>query len=165
RFANQLAANLGTLPGVVSAGVGTDLPWTGYDENAGGFTIEGKKPPAGGEDFHARYHMATPGYFSALGIPLIAGRFFTEADKRDDPQVVIINRTMAEKYWPGENPIGKRMTFEDKPKSDKDWITIVGVVGDVKDQPNSPGAKTAFWLPTLQTVWSSELSVVMRARF
>jgi len=164
RFADQLAANLNMLPGVVSAGVGTDLPWTGYDENAGGFTIEGKKPPAGGEDFHARYHMATPDYFTALGIPLIAGRFFTEADKRDAPQTVIINRTMAAKYWPGEDALGKRMTFEDHPKSDKDWITIVGVVGDVKDQPNSPAAKTAFWLPMLQTVWSSDVSVVIRAQ-
>jgi predicted permease len=164
KFADQLASNLSTLPGVVSAGVGTDLPWTGYDENAGGFTIEGKKPPPGGEDFHARYHMATPGYFSALGIPLIAGRFFTEADRRDAPQTVIINRTMAEKYWHGENPLGKRMTFDDHPKSDKDWITIVGIVGDVKDQPNSPEAKTAFWMPVLQTVWSSDLSVVIRAQ-
>lgn len=164
RFADQLAYNLNTLPGVESAGVGTDLPWTGYDENAGGFTVEGKKPPAGGEDFHARYHMATPGYFSALGIPLLAGRHFTEADKRDAPQTVIINRTMAEKYWHGEDPVGKRMTFDDHPKSDKDWITVVGVVGDVKDQPDSPETKTAFWLPMLQTVWSSDLSVVIRAQ-
>jgi predicted permease len=164
RFTDQLAANLNTLPGVESAGLGTDLPWTGYDENAGGFTIEGKKPPAGGEDFHARYHMATPGYFSALGTPLLAGRFFTEADNREAPRTAVINHAMAAMYWPGENPVGKRMTFDDHPKSDKDWITIVGVVGDVKDQPNSPEAKNAFWLPMLQTVWSSDVSVVIRAR-
>ena len=164
RFADQLAAKLNALPEVESAGVGTDLPWTGYDENAGGFNIEGKKPPRGAEDFHARYHMATPGYFRALGIPLVAGRFFTEADTRNAPQTAIINRTMAEKYWPGENAVGKRMSFEDHPKSDKDWITVVGVVGDVKDEPNSPAAKTAFWLPVLQTVWSNDLSVVIRAR-
>src|SRR5581483_10210466 len=108
RFADQLAANLNTLPGVESAGIGTDLPWTGYDENAGGFTLEGKKPVPGGEDFHARYHMATPGYFNALGIPLVAGRVFTEADRRDAPQTAIINHTMAARYWPGENPVGKR---------------------------------------------------------
>ena len=163
RFCEQLAANLNGLPGVESAGVGTDLPWTGYDENVGGFTIEGKKAPPG-HDFHARYHMATPGYFSALGIPLIAGRFFTEADRRDSPQTVIINRIMAEKYWPGENVIGKRMSLDDQPKSDKDWITVVGVVGDVKDQPNSPEAQTAFWLPMLQAVWSFDLAVVIRGR-
>jgi len=163
RFYDQLAANLNALPGVESAGVGTDIPWTGYDENAGGFTIEGKKPPAG-EDFQGRYHMATPGYFSALGIPLVAGRFFTAADKRDAPHSVIINRVMADAYWPGENVIGKRMSFEDQPKSDKDWITVVGVAGDVKDQPNSPAAKNAFWFPILQSAWSSDMSVVIRAR-
>jgi len=163
KFADQLAANLNAQPGVEFAGIGTDLPWTGYDENVGGFNIEGKKPPAH-EEFHARYHMATPGYFSALGIPLVAGRFFTEADRRDAPKAVIINHIMAQKYWPGENPVGKRMTFDDNPKSDKDWLTVVGVVGDVKDQPNSPEAKPALWMPMLQTVWSSDLSVVMRAR-
>jgi predicted permease len=163
RFYDQLAENLNLLPGVESAGVGSDLPFTGYDENAGGFTIEGKKPPAG-QDFHARYHMATPGYFSALGIPLVSGRFFTEGDRQGAAQTVIINRVMAEKYWPGENVIGKRMSFEDAPKSDKDWITVVGVVGDVKDQPNSPGAQNAFWLPVLQAAWTSDMSVVIRAR-
>jgi predicted permease len=163
RFYDRLALNLNELPGVQSAGAGTDLPWTGYDENAGGFNIEGKKPPAG-QEFHARYHMATPGYFSALGIPLLAGRFFTEADNRSAPQAVIINHVMAQKYWPGEDPVGKRMSFDDQPKSDKDWITVVGVVGDVKDQPNSAQAQNAFWLPVLQTVWSTDLSIAIRTQ-
>ena len=161
RFFDGLVTNLNRLPDVESAGAGSDLPWTGYDENSG-FTIEGKKPPAG-EEFHARYHMATPGYFSALGIPLVAGRFFTEADTKDTQQVVLINHAMANKYWPNENVIGKRMTFEDEPK-EKDWLTIVGVVGDVKDQPNSPAAQPAFWWPELQSGWTSDMSVVIRAR-
>jgi predicted permease len=161
RFYDQLATSLNGLAGVESAGAGSDLPWTGYDENSG-FTIEGKKPPAG-EEFHGRYHMATPGYFSALGIPLVAGRFFTEADTKDTQQVVLINHAMASKYWPHENVIGKRMSFEDEPK-EKDWLTIVGVVGDVKDQPNSPAAQPAFWWPELQSGWTSDMSVVIRAR-
>jgi predicted permease len=107
--------------------------------------------------------MATPGYFSALGIPLVAGRFFTEADTKDAQQVVLINHAMASKYWPHENVIGKRMTFEDNPK-EKDWLTIVGVVGDVKDQPNSPAAEPAFWWPELQSGFTSDMSVVIRAR-
>jgi predicted permease len=163
KFFDQLAANLDGLPGVESAGLGSDLPWTGYDENAGGFTIEGKKPPAG-QDFHARYHMATADYFNALGVPLLAGRFFTAADKKEAPQALIINRSMAERYWPNENVIGKRMSFEDEPKTDKDWITIVGVVGDIKDQPNSPAAEPAFWFPVIQNCWTFDMSVVMRGR-
>jgi predicted permease len=161
RFFDNLVTNLNGLPDVESAGAGSDLPWTGYDENSG-FTIEGKKPPAG-EEFHGRYHMATPGYFSALGIPLVAGRFFTESDTKDTQQVVLINHAMANKYWPHENVIGKRMSFEDEPK-EKDWLTIVGVVGDVKDQPNSPAAQPAFWWPELQSGWTSDMSVVIRAR-
>ena len=163
KFCEQLGANLGALPGVESAGVGTDLPWTGYDENAGGFIIDGKKPPAG-QDFHGRYHMATPGYFTALGTPLIAGRFFTDADKTGAPNVIIINKVMADKYWHGESALGKRMSFDDHPKSDKDWITVVGVVGDVKDRPNSAAAENAFWFPLLQSAWSNEMSIVVRAR-
>jgi predicted permease len=162
QFYDRLMPRLNVLPGVEVAGAGSDLPWTGYDENLGGFIIEGKKPPAH-EEFHARYHMATPGYFSALGIPLLAGRDFTEADRKDAPGVMIINRAMAELYWPHEDVIGKRLSLEDVPKKDSEWTTIVGVVGDVKDFPNSIGAEPAFWWPQLQ-IAQSDMSVVIRAR-
>jgi predicted permease len=159
-FYSQLIADLETLPGVQSVGAGTDLPWTGWDENAGGFTIEGKKPPPN-QEFHARYHGATPGYFSALGIPLISGRFFNQGDKQDTPFVLIINRAMADRYWPHENVVGKRMSFADQPK-EKDWMTIVGVVGDVKDHSDSPGAQPGFWWAEMQNA-DTDLSVVIRA--
>ena len=163
RFYDQLVTRLNVLPGVESAGAGSDLPWTGYDENAGGFTIEGKTPPPG-QYFHARYHMATPGYFRAMGIPLIEGRFFSEADRKGAPPVLIINHAMAELYWPHEDAVGKRMSFEDAPKKDSDWLRIVGVVGDVKDRPNSAGAEPAFWWPEYQAGWDADLSIAIRAR-
>jgi predicted permease len=162
-FFDQLNARLAALPEVESAGTGTDLPWTGYDDNAG-FTIEGKKPPAH-EEFHARYHAATPGYFRALGIPLIRGRFFTPGDVMDAPRALVVNRALAERYWPGEDVLGKRITFNDTPK-DKDWLTIVGVVGDVKDKPSSVGAEPAFWWPLRQLPFISmfaEMSLVVRS--
>jgi predicted permease len=160
RFYDRLVTGLSALPGVESAGAGSDLPWTGYDENAGGFTIEGKKP-APHEEFHARYHMATPDYFRALGTPLVRGRFFTEADGEDAPKVVIVNQAMAARYWPNEDVIGKRFTFDDAPK-EKDWFRIVGVVGDVKDKPSSPAAEPAFWWPHLQQP-ESDMSVAIRS--
>ncbi|MGD0627817.1 MAG: ABC transporter permease [Terracidiphilus sp.] len=160
RFYDRLLANLSTLPGVESAGAGSDLPWTGYDENAGGFTIEGKKA-APHQEFHARYHMATPDYFRALGTPLVRGRFFTEADKVGAPEVMIINQAMALRYWANEDVLGKRITFDDHPK-EKDWMTIVGVVGDVKDKPSSASAEPAFWWPHLQAP-EPEMLVVIRA--
>jgi predicted permease len=162
QFFDRLAASLNALPGVESAGAGSDLPWTGYDENAGGFTIEGEKPPPN-QEFHARYHMATPGYFSAMGIPLLQGRFFTEADKKDAPWALVINHAMAERYWPHEDVVGKRITFEDAPKKDSDWMTVVGVVGDVKDQPNSPGAEPAFWWSEFQAS-EPDMSIAIRTR-
>ncbi len=159
KFVAQLVASLESLPGVQSAGLGSDLPWTGYDDNAG-FNIEGKQPPPH-EEFHGRYHMASADYFRALGTPLLRGRFFNEGDKKDAPAVIIINHALAQRYWPGEDVVGKRITFEDNPK-DKDWLTIVGVVGDVKDQPNSPGAEPAFWWSALQS-GAPNMALVVRA--
>jgi predicted permease len=161
-FYGRLSAALNALPGVESAGAGSDLPWTGYDENTGGFTIEGKKPPAG-QMFHARYHMATPGYFAAMGTSLVEGRTFTEGDNKGAPWVLVINHAMAEKYWPDEDVIGKRMTFEDEPKKESDWMTIVGVVADIKDQPNSPDAQPAFWWSEYQAS-EQDMSIAIRTR-
>jgi predicted permease len=107
--------------------------------------------------------MATPGFFAALGIPLVAGRYISAADQKAAPQVIVINRAMAEKYWTHENVVGKRMSFSDTPK-ESEWMRIVGVVGDVKDQPNSPGAEPAFWFPVLQNCWTSDMSLVIRAK-
>jgi predicted permease len=159
-FSDQLVQNLSSIHGVQAVGAGTDLPWTGYDENMGGWMIEGKKP-APNEESHARYHAATPDYFRALGIPLIRGRFFTERDNKAVPRVLIINAAMAKRYWPHSDALGKRITFSDTPK-EKDWMTIVGIVGDVKDAPNSQAAESAFWWPFLQEQPSSDLSVVIR---
>jgi predicted permease len=88
--------------------------------------------------------MATDDYFKALGIPLIRGRFFNSGDSETAPFTVIVNQAMASRYWPNEDVVGKRITFEDNPK-EKDWMTIVGLVGDVKDKPNSVAAEPAFW--------------------
>ncbi len=162
QFYDQLASRLNTLPGIVSAGAGSDLPWTGYDENNGGFIIEGHKPPPH-QEFHARYHMATPGFFTAMGIPLLEGRFFTEADRKDSPWVLIINHAMAERYWPGEDPLGRRVSFQDEPKKDSDWMTVVGVVGNIKDQPNSQGTENAYWWSEYQAP-EPDMSIAIRTQ-
>lgn len=161
-FYHRLMEALNALPGVESAGAGSDLPWTGYDENAGGFRIEGKSPSAG-QEFHARYHAATPGYFGAMGIPLLAGRAFNDSDKDGSPNVFVINQSMAKLYWPREDVIGRRLSFSDEPKKDSDWITVVGVVGDVKDHPNSTGTEPAFWYPEYQAP-DFDMSIAIRTR-
>jgi predicted permease len=159
-FYDRLIDNLSSLPGVQSAGAGTDLPWTGYNENTS-FSVEGKSAPPN-EAFHARYHAATPEYFHALSVPLIGGRFFTPSDDHTRPNVVIINSVMARRYWPDEDAVGKRITFTDTP-GPGDWFTIVGIVGDVKDTPSSPAAEPAFWWPLLQQQPSRSMSIVVRS--
>jgi predicted permease len=146
-FQQRLLERLAAAPGAQSAGLTSDLPWTGYDENAG-FAIEGKTfPPNDGPS--ARYHFVSSDYFRTIGVPLIAGRFFNADDRQDAQPVVLINRAMAERYWPGESAVGKRFTFSSQPK-ERDWFTVVGVVGDVKDFPHSPTAAPAFYWATMQ---------------
>jgi predicted permease len=160
RFFLSIIDALQNSSGVTAAGVGSDLPWTGYDENLGGWTIEGRS-----DDYNskttARYHAASPDYFRALGIPLLRGRSFDGRDTHDSPHVVVINQYMANHYWPGEDAVGKRISFDDHPKTDKDWIRIVGVVKDVKDQPDSTGSRAAFWMPYTQ-FQDRSYSVVVR---
>ncbi len=160
QFHERLIAGLQSLPGVRSAGLGTDLPWTGYDENAGGFTVEGR-PADYNNKTTARYHAASLDYFRAMGIPLLRGRFFTARDDKDALKVILVNQTMAERYWPGEDAIGKRISFNDKP-AEKDWMQIAGVVGDVKDRADSSAAQPAFWWPLAQVPFR-DVSVALRS--
>ncbi|HEY6990554.1 MAG TPA: ABC transporter permease [Bryobacteraceae bacterium] len=142
-FHLRLLDKLRAIPGVVNAGAGSDLPWSGWDDNWGGFDIQGEAPPPN-EFFHARYHEATPGYFRALGIPLVRGRAFEDGDKADSRAVLMINEAMA-KYWRHGDALGGKVSF-----NHKDWLTIVGIVGNVKDNPKNPGAEPSFWWPLTQ---------------
>ena len=159
RFYERLATELESIPGVTSAGLGSDLPWAGWDDNTD-FLIEGRRPPPH-QEFGARYHVATWGYFRSLGIPLKRGRFFTPEDNSDRPRVIVINQALANLYWPNGDALGKRITFDAHPK-DSDWLTIVGIVGDVKDKPESASTHPAFWWSALQTPFS-QMAVVVRA--
>jgi len=85
------------------------------------------------------------GYFAAMGIPLVSGRTFTSNDREDAPAVVIVSTALARKYWPGENPIGKHLRFDDNPK--EPWATIVGVVGDVRQLGLSHEPPPLLYLP------------------
>jgi predicted permease len=116
------------IPGVRAAGVVNALPITGGPSTE--FVIEGRPAPRLGDEPGADIRVADPGYFPAMGIPLLAGRSFTDHDTPTSARVVLINETLARTFWPNENPVGRRITM-------KDWgppLTgeIVGVVGDVK---------------------------------
>lgn len=160
-FADRLLANLRDTPGITAAGVGSDLPWTGWDDNAGGFTIRGETPPPH-DNFAGRYHVASSGYFSALGIAVRRGREFQDRDTATSPKTLIINQAMA-RFWQHGDPLGGQITFSDQPKP-ADWMTVVGIVSDIKDTPSSPGARPAFWWPESQQPFPfRDFSVVIRS--
>ena len=134
QFYDDLRTRLATLRGVEAAGLGSHLPLGGGDTN-GGFTIVGRSYPEG-ESPASKKRVVTPSYFEALGIPLLRGRTFEESDRAGAPEVVIITAALAEKYWPGEEPLGRRVQFSWGPGDEQE---IVGIVGDVRhdglDQP------------------------------
>lgn len=155
-FYQNLAARLQALPGVQSVGFGSDIPWTGYDENTSfdivGVTFQSNNSPEG------RYHFASPDYFRAAGIPLLSGRFFTTSDDAKAPPVVIVNSALAQRYFRGEDAVGKRLDIWGKK-----GISIVGVIGDIKDMPDAPATPPAFFWADWQFPDGNERVVVLRA--
>jgi putative ABC transport system permease protein len=127
-FYQQLVERLRALAGVQYAGIARNLPLSGSDPNLN-FVIENRPVESSAEQSRAKYRAASADYFAALGIPLVRGRYFDRTDGEKTPGVVIINNTMARRFWPGEDPVGKRMkaAFDGS-----QWCTIVGIVGDVK---------------------------------
>jgi putative ABC transport system permease protein len=117
------------VPGVVNAGAVSRLPMTGKNLGSLAF-VEGKSVP-GQPGFDVEYRVASPSYFATMGIPLRAGRYFDEHDDANPAAVLLINETMARKFWPGESAVGKRVKLSSTPER-APWITVVGVVGDVR---------------------------------
>ena len=158
RLFERLVERFQTVPGVVAAGAGSNLPWSGYDENFG-FEPEGRPE----DRFGARFHFATPGYFRALGTPLVYGRAFERSDDANAPRRVVVNAQLANEVWSDENPVGYRVSYTSEP-TDEDWWTVIGVVSDVKDDPSDERAKAAIYMPFSQNQWTRELLVVVRTR-
>jgi putative ABC transport system permease protein len=127
-FYDDVLRELRALPGVRAAGAAVTLP-IGGDDFATTFTIEGRAS-APGQEPTAGYQIVTPGYFGAIGMSIRSGRDFDSSDTADRPRVVLINETLARQQWPGEDPVGRRIRLS--PDSADPWITIVGVVSDIR---------------------------------
>ena len=129
-FYRQLLEKVRTLPGVESAGGINHLPLAG-DQWGWPFTIEGRPKPRPGEDPVGVYRIATPGYFETMKIPILRGRAISATDNGSAPGVVVINERAAQSYWPGEDAIGKRISF-DANSENPTWVTVIGIVKDAK---------------------------------
>ncbi len=158
-FFQQLWERIRRLPGVEEAGGVTALPLTG-GIGWGGITIEGHNPASGQSMIQADLRAASVGYFETMKIPLIRGRFFTEQDVKESMQAVIIDENMARAYWPGAAPLGRRLKMGGV-NSKAPWLTVIGIVGNVKHYALDADSRVALYLPHLQFPAGS-LSVAVR---
>lgn len=146
-FFQQVIQQAQAAPGVTAAAVVTRLPLGGADQ-VRAFLIEGRPPLNAGEQSTASYNAASPDYFDAMRIPLVKGRTFTERDDEKVPLVALVNETMARRFFPGEDPVGKRLIL--KKANPVIAPEIIGVVGDVKGQGLDAEAKAGIFVPYLQ---------------
>jgi putative ABC transport system permease protein len=131
-FYRQLLGRVRALPGVESAAAINHLPLAG-DLWGWPFTIEGRPKPRPGDEPGGVYRIATPGYFRTMKIPLLRGRDIAETDTGSAPGVVVINEKAARSYWPGDDPIGKRISFDAGTSEMPTWLTVIGIVKDAKE--------------------------------
>jgi predicted permease len=147
-FYRMVLQKVGAIPGVQSVSGINHLPLAG-DEWGLAFHIEGRPAERPGEELVAIYRVVFPDYFRTMRVPILRGRDVTDADNLRAPGVVVINDYIARRYWPGEDAIGKRITFDD-PAKNPSWLTIVGVAKNtVRGSWVSPPAEEVF-LPYLQ---------------
>ena len=126
-FFRSVLDHLSHTPGISQAGAGFPIPFAGGNASAS-FGIEGRPVPPGDPGPHGDIRFVTPGYFTAFGIPLLKGRYFTDEDRKGSQLVALIDENLAREYWPNEDPIGKRI----RNGSRSDWSTIVGIVGHIR---------------------------------
>jgi putative ABC transport system permease protein len=152
-FHTQTLAELSRLPGVLVASAVDWVP-LGGQLTKGTFQVEGGQRPRG---FMVDKPCVSHGYFRAMGIQLVHGREFTERDSAAAPGVVVVSQSVTRTLWPGKDPLGKRISMEDEPKPE-DWLTVVGVVDDVKQQGLAKNSDAAIYQPYLQVSNPSFLS-------
>jgi putative ABC transport system permease protein len=156
-FERGLVPALQALPGVRLAAVTSALPLSGRNPSFN-FGIHGRPADSHAELQSAGIRAVSPSYFSALGIPLVAGRLFEARDTADAPGVVVINEAMAARFWPRQDPVGERLSLEGP---DGPWLTVVGIAGDVThDAVDSPAAPEMY-RPFAQEPWPA-VSIVVR---
>ena len=151
-FNQELMRRLEQQPGVTAAGLTSFLPASGSN-NASVFVAEGYVDQKGADMDLATTIQVEGNYFQAMGIPLLRGRFFTPADKAGSELVVIVNHKLADQYWHGQDPIGKRLRLGTQ-QTQTPWMTVVGVVDDVKEGSPDEASKNQYYQPVEQAVQS-----------
>ncbi len=160
-FWEQVLDRVRVLPGVQSAALGTVIPLTDSHSRSD-ITIEGMPLPTPGNFPHPDEHEVSPGYLKTLGVPLLRGREFTDADTENAPRVGMINAMIARQFFPNQDAVGKRFMFG-HPKADPPkWITIVGVTADTKLYGLANPARLEVYLPFRQSV-SGAMNLIVKS--
>jgi putative ABC transport system permease protein len=159
QFYSQLLDRLGQLPGVTAAGGVASLPLASRGTN-GTFLIDNNPEMQG----QAGYAPASAGYFAAMGIPLLRGRLFDRSDTVNSPHVAVISQSLARRYWPNEDPIGKRIQFVNM-EPDKRLLDVIGVVGDVRNALDTEAGPMVYAYSLQRPQWwqVANLSIVVRS--
>lgn len=155
---SHILQRVGQLAGVESAAVVADVPLT-QNEDSLGFSIEGVPDPPE-RKLSVRFNIVGPGYFTTLGIPLTQGRDFADTDADGTPMVIVVNQAMARRFWPKQNPIGRRITTDNKT-----WYSIIGVAGDVRQMGLRADSEPEVYMSYQQDPFQwPYLSLLVRAR-
>ena len=144
-FVRRMLEQVRALPGVKSAATTTTLPMSGWNQS-GSFTIEGRQNAPGENSPHGSRWMPSEDYFQTMSIPLVRGRYFDARDTEAEGAVVIIDEALARKYWPGEDPLGKRVSFESVNQQPR-WREVVGVVGHVRNEGLEGESRAQYYVP------------------
>ncbi len=158
-FWDRLLGSVSALPGVTVASLTSDLPF--LEENRFHEVWPEGRPPAPGEQPESEFHTVAPGYFRAMGIPLLEGRDLTSTDAPGRRDVTVVNRALAARLWPGEDPVGATLVVA----SGADTVrrAVVGVVGDVRDDGYDAAPEPLFYVPLAQSPQRS-MTVVLGVR-
>lgn len=152
QFYLDVVDRIRALPGVEEASAAVPLPMGNVDTNMR-LVLEGESPRNSGEMHLVRFGGVTGRFFESLGIPVLAGRSFDRSDQVSGDPVILVNQAAALEYWPGENPLGKRVNFD--PEQTEPWATVVGVVGDVRYRGPGEGAQPTVYRPVTQGLFGT----------
>jgi len=155
-FYSDLVQRVKTLPGVKSAAAVNYIP-LGGSNSSDAFLIEGSPEPPPGQENIGRYRVCSPDYFQTMEISILKGRGFTDQDNAASKPVIIVNETLARRFWPNGDALGKRMRFTG-PLDKNPWLDVVGIVQDVKHELNLP-VTPDYYLPHAQDPWNAMILV------
>jgi predicted permease len=153
---DAVAQRIAAIPGVERAVVGSAVPFSGGGSSSA-IVVEGQTVPGGVSGIDARRSHVLPGYIETLGVRLLAGRTIDDGDRTGAPLVALVNETMARRFWPSESAVGRRFRFG------ADWVSIVGVVSDVKHASLGDTTRITVYLPARQQS-TPYLTVLVRTR-